>query len=133
MRSCPNCGYPLNELSPREVEIEALLVKGMSVKEIAIQLGLSHKTVEQHRQAIYRKRNVHSQFQLIRRFHLGEDAAVGYLPPDEPRTRIRLAPNHPWRKDEESRLAPFRKADSVSSNVDRQHEPENQNQDDDHN
>ena len=101
MQRCPQCGYDLRELSPREVEIRDRLIKGMTAKEIAEDLAISHKTVDVHRSAIYRKLGVHSQLGLIRRFHLGETVPENYLPTDQPRDR-RQPLNHPWRKDEEA-------------------------------
>jgi two-component system response regulator FixJ len=41
----------LDQLSPRELEVMALLVTGMGNKAVASQLGLSIRTVEMHRGA----------------------------------------------------------------------------------
>lgn len=48
----------LSPLSPREMEILRLVVKGMSNKEIAYELGISHQTVKNHVTAILRKMGV---------------------------------------------------------------------------
>lgn len=49
---------PLDVLTPRELEVLALLGQGMSVKEIARLLHRSEKTVETHRASIGRKLKV---------------------------------------------------------------------------
>lgn len=46
---------PLLNLSPREIEIVALMGKGKATKEIANQLKLSIKTIESHRSHILDK------------------------------------------------------------------------------
>lgn len=57
---------PSAELSRREEEIVQLLCEGLSSKEIARQLHISPKTVENHRYNIYRKCNVESIAALMR-------------------------------------------------------------------
>jgi len=57
---------PLAELSPREQQVFALVVRGMSNQEIARELGISIKTVETHRSHINRKLDVHSPAELVR-------------------------------------------------------------------
>ena len=52
---------PSLDLSSREVEIVQLLCEGLSSKEIARQLHLSTKTIENHRYNIYRKCEVDSK------------------------------------------------------------------------
>jgi len=46
---------PFNPLSPREMEILQFITHGMSNKEIARQLGISHQTVKNHITAILHK------------------------------------------------------------------------------
>lgn len=53
-------------LSPREAEIEAMLLEGHTVKDIAGMLGISPRTAEAHRSTLYRKRGVHSKMGLVR-------------------------------------------------------------------
>jgi DNA-binding CsgD family transcriptional regulator len=53
-------------LTPREAEIAALVVDGLSDREIAVDLILSHHTVSQHVRAIYRKLGVNSRVGLTR-------------------------------------------------------------------
>lgn len=48
----------LSPLTPREMEILRLVVQGMSNREIAYDLGISHQTVKNHMTAILRKLGV---------------------------------------------------------------------------
>jgi DNA-binding NarL/FixJ family response regulator len=48
----------LSPLSPREMEILELVIQGMSNKEIAYHLGISHQTVKNHMTAILSKLGV---------------------------------------------------------------------------
>lgn len=52
-------------LSPRELEIIALMVKGVANKEIAMQLYISENTVATHRKNIFRKTQTHNIANLI--------------------------------------------------------------------
>src|SRR6516162_5893444 len=52
-------------LTPREREILKLLAEGNSVKEIAVLLGLSVKTVEAHKFNLMRKLDIHNKAQLV--------------------------------------------------------------------
>ena len=52
-------------LTPREDEITRLVVKGRRTKEIATNLGISHKTVESHRARINSKLRVASLAELV--------------------------------------------------------------------
>lgn len=54
----------LDVLSPRELEVTALLGQGLSVKEIAAILHRSEKTVDHHRVSIYEKLKVHDRVAL---------------------------------------------------------------------
>lgn len=51
-------------LSKREAEVETLALEGHTAKDIAGILGIAEKTVEVHRNSIYRKRGVSSRIQL---------------------------------------------------------------------
>jgi DNA-binding NarL/FixJ family response regulator len=51
--------------TPRETEIVRLLAEGKSNKEIALELGITVRTVETHRAKIMRKVGVHSLAELI--------------------------------------------------------------------
>lgn len=48
----------IHRLTDRERSIALLIVEGLSTKEIAIELGISHRTVENHRSNIRRKMNL---------------------------------------------------------------------------
>ncbi|MGH9467466.1 MAG: response regulator [Terriglobales bacterium] len=56
----------LATLTPRERETVKLLAEGLSVKEIAVQLNLSTKTVEAHKFNLMRKLDIHNKAQLVR-------------------------------------------------------------------
>jgi len=64
---CPNCGYDSNELTPREIEVEALLLNrpDLSIKEIAHELSIMNRTAEAHKTTVFRKRGVHSRVELL--------------------------------------------------------------------
>jgi DNA-binding NarL/FixJ family response regulator len=53
-------------LSPREAAILSQLAKGHSSKQMALELGVSARTVETHRQNIRRKLNLEGQAELIK-------------------------------------------------------------------
>ncbi len=57
---------PVERLSHRELQILAMIGKGMTTREMAQTLNLSIKTVETHRQAIKRKLNLTTGMQLVR-------------------------------------------------------------------
>lgn len=50
-------------LSPRQLEVLCLLVAGLTNRQIALSLGVSLKTVENHLEDIYRKLEVQSRVQ----------------------------------------------------------------------
>ena len=56
----------LGKLTAREREVLAALVAGRTVKEIAFELGLSHKTVQVHRSNIMEKTEARSVVELTR-------------------------------------------------------------------
>ncbi|HEY7856171.1 MAG TPA: response regulator transcription factor [Terriglobales bacterium] len=55
----------LGTLTPRENETIKFLAEGMSVKEIAVALNLSVKTVEAHKFNLMRKLDIHNKAQLV--------------------------------------------------------------------
>lgn len=54
---------PFEPLSPREMEVLGLVTRGMSNKEIASELGISHQTVKNHVTSILHKLNVEDRTQ----------------------------------------------------------------------
>lgn len=53
------------QLSPRELEAAELLVKGLSSKEIARQMGISVRTAELHRRHVLEKMHCKTALQLV--------------------------------------------------------------------
>ena len=58
-------GSPFHPLSDREGEVLTCVVKGMSNKEIASSLGISHQTVKNHVTSILRKFGVEDRTQAV--------------------------------------------------------------------
>jgi DNA-binding NarL/FixJ family response regulator len=58
-------GSPFHPLSDREAEVLSCVVKGMSNKEIASSLGISHQTVKNHVTSILRKFGVEDRTQAV--------------------------------------------------------------------
>lgn len=65
LRQAPQRRRALEELTPREHEVFQLLVAGLSVKVIAEQLNLSHKTVHVHRANILGKLQCENTIDLV--------------------------------------------------------------------
>lgn len=59
------------ELTPREREVAALLMDGLTSKEIGKALAISHRTVEIHRAKLMRKYQAHSTPDLVHRLLAG--------------------------------------------------------------
>jgi DNA-binding NarL/FixJ family response regulator len=64
-RSYSEPGTPFHPLSEREMEVLSCVVRGMSNKEIAGILGISHQTVKNHVTAILRKFGVEDRTQAV--------------------------------------------------------------------
>lgn len=64
-RSYSEPGSPFHPLSDREMEVLACVVRGMSNKEIATRLGISHQTVKNHVTSILRKFGVEDRTQAV--------------------------------------------------------------------
>ncbi len=64
-RSYSEPGTPFHPLSEREMEVLGCVVRGMSNKEIAAMLGISHQTVKNHVTAILRKFGVEDRTQAV--------------------------------------------------------------------
>jgi DNA-binding NarL/FixJ family response regulator len=58
-------GAPFHPLSDREMEVLSCVVRGMSNKEIASLLGISHQTVKNHVTSILRKFSVEDRTQAV--------------------------------------------------------------------
>ncbi len=57
---------PIPELTDRETEVLRLVATGMSYKEIATELFLSHRTVQNHVQNTLGKLHLHNRVELVR-------------------------------------------------------------------
>ncbi|MEO5610085.1 MAG: response regulator transcription factor [Ornithinibacter sp.] len=57
---------PMPELTDREIEVLRLVATGMSYKEIAAELFLSHRTVQNHVQNTLGKLHLHNRVELVR-------------------------------------------------------------------
>ena len=64
-RSYSEPGTPFHPLSDREMEVLACVVRGLSNKEIASKLGISHQTVKNHITAVLRKFGVEDRTQAV--------------------------------------------------------------------
>lgn len=56
---------PIVNLTPRERQVASLLVEGLSSKEIARSLELSHRTIEIHRSNLLKKYKVRNTVELV--------------------------------------------------------------------
>jgi DNA-binding NarL/FixJ family response regulator len=65
-----------DELSSRQWEIVRRLVRGERVSTIAAEMHLSRSTIRNHLTAIYAKVGVHSQEELVTRFHRGRNTDI---------------------------------------------------------
>ena len=64
-------------LKPREREVMALVVQGLANKVIAMDLGVSQRTVELHRARVMQKMEVRSLAELVRSAELLKQSATG--------------------------------------------------------
>ncbi|NBC29050.1 MAG: response regulator [Spirochaetes bacterium] len=55
----------LRELTPRERQVLDIILQGRQTKEIALELDISPRTVENHRSNIMKKLSLHSQVDLV--------------------------------------------------------------------
>jgi DNA-binding NarL/FixJ family response regulator len=55
----------LRELTPRERQVLDIILQGRQTKEIAVELDISPRTVENHRSNIMKKLSLHSQVDLV--------------------------------------------------------------------
>jgi len=62
-------------LTRREKQIRDLVVRGLTSPEIGMSLGISHRTVEDHRKQVLRKYKVRNTVELVRTVYgIGETA-----------------------------------------------------------
>lgn len=54
------------KLTPRETEVLRLVARGLTARQIASRLVLSHRTVENHVQNTLRKLQLHNRVELVR-------------------------------------------------------------------
>jgi DNA-binding NarL/FixJ family response regulator len=57
----------MQDLTPKQARVCDLVALGWSNKEIAQKLGISRRTVEDHRAEIYDKMNVRNAVELVRK------------------------------------------------------------------
>jgi DNA-binding NarL/FixJ family response regulator len=62
----PDAGPDHPELTERETEVLKMVAKGMSYKQIAERLVISHRTVQNHVQNTLRKLQMHNRVELTR-------------------------------------------------------------------
>jgi two-component system, LuxR family, response regulator FixJ len=65
----------MTELTARERQISEYLCKGWENKEIAVKLGISPRTVEDHRMHILKKSKVRNIVELVRAVYRIEEVA----------------------------------------------------------
>lgn len=63
-RAAEHAASPVEELTPRELQVAALVAEGRTNREVGAALFLSPKTIEHHLLAIYRKLGLRSRTQL---------------------------------------------------------------------
>jgi DNA-binding NarL/FixJ family response regulator len=73
--NAPLSGERPQVLSPREREIAHLVARGLSNKEVARKLGLSHGTIKCHVHSILQKLGARTRYSLIIRSKFAEDPA----------------------------------------------------------
>jgi len=67
-QQAPPSDAEVENLSPREYEVLALLALGRLYKGIADQLGIGHNTVRTHQRRIYEKLHVQSRTEAAMKF-----------------------------------------------------------------
>ncbi|WP_225978356.1 response regulator [Gandjariella thermophila] len=66
MAVSPNDGKQAPQLTERETEVLRLVAKGLTARQIANRLVISHRTVENHVQSTLRKLQLHNRVELAR-------------------------------------------------------------------
>jgi LuxR family transcriptional regulator, maltose regulon positive regulatory protein len=60
-----NISYSTNHITPREIQILALMAQGITNKEIAKRLNISTETVKKHLKNIYQKTGSHNKIEAL--------------------------------------------------------------------
>jgi DNA-binding NarL/FixJ family response regulator len=60
-----NVSFVTNHLTPREIQILALMAQAMMNKEIATRLNISTETVKKHLKNIYQKTGSHNKIEAL--------------------------------------------------------------------
>ena len=63
-RTADDDGAP--RLTPRETDVLRQVAKGLTARQVAERLGVSHRTVENHVQNTFTKLALHNRAQLVR-------------------------------------------------------------------
>ncbi|SHE62453.1 response regulator [Streptoalloteichus hindustanus] len=66
MAAAPDSVEPAPQLTERETEVLRLVAKGLTARQIATRLVISHRTVENHVQSTLRKLQLHNRVELAR-------------------------------------------------------------------
>jgi DNA-binding NarL/FixJ family response regulator len=70
------------QLTPRELQIARLVAEGKTNRDVAATLFVTPKTVEFHLTRVYRKLEIHSRTELVRR--MADEPDVDLLAPQSP-------------------------------------------------
>jgi two-component system, NarL family, response regulator NreC len=65
----------MNDLTAKEREVLSLVSSGLTTKEIAVQLHISHHTVESHRKNLLRKCRAKNSAELIQKILFAQFAS----------------------------------------------------------
>ncbi len=87
-----NLKAQIGQLTPREYEVMQLVVEGLPNKVIAVDLGVSTKTVEAHRAHVMKKMAVRSLPDLVRMAIRARELQNGYARSDQSRVRTPVQP-----------------------------------------
>lgn len=84
----------LNKLSPREIEVVDHVLQGKSNKQIALQLGITERTVEFHLKNVYTKLGIGSRMELaVKLWKSTEDELKGFLRESTVAESVEIAEN----------------------------------------
>ncbi|HNA53201.1 MAG TPA: helix-turn-helix transcriptional regulator [Anaerolineales bacterium] len=84
----------LNKLSPREIEVVDHVLQGKSNKQIALQLGITERTVEFHLKNVYTKLGIGSRMELaVKLWKSTDDELKGFLRESTVAESVEIAEN----------------------------------------